>query len=84
MDGAAFAPCTSPQAVSGLGAGAHTFEVRATDFALNVDQTPAALAFTVVAPATTSPTPTPAPTAKHCKKGQKLKKGKCVKKKHKK
>jgi hypothetical protein len=35
-------------------------------------------------PTTTVPTPTAtAPTPKHCKKGQKLKKGKCVKKKRK-
>jgi hypothetical protein len=82
MDGAAFAPCTSPATVSGLGVGAHTFEVRAKDFSLNVDATPASAAFTVVAPPP-AVTPTPTPTVKKCKKGQKLKKGKCVKKKRK-
>ena len=31
VDGAAFAPCASPQSVAGLAEGSHTFEVRATD-----------------------------------------------------
>jgi hypothetical protein len=78
MDGGSFSGCTSPFSASGLSVGGHTFEVRSADFAGNVDPTPAALAFTVVAPPAATPTP------KHCKKGQKLKKGKCVKKKHKK
>jgi hypothetical protein len=85
IDGAAFAPCTSPQVVSGLGLGGHTFEVRATDFALNVDPTPASITFTVTSAASPPPPSVPtAPAKKHCKKGQKLKKGKCVKKKHRK
>jgi hypothetical protein len=88
MDGAAFSPCGSPFTSSALGVGGHTFQVRSTDFALNVDPSPATLAFTVVAPpppppATVTPPTTTTPT-KHCKKGRKLKKGKCVKKKHKK
>jgi hypothetical protein len=86
MDGGSFTACTSPFTASGLGVGAHTFEVRATDFALNVDPTPASHAFTLTSPPASAPTPAPAPapTAKKCKKGQKLKKGKCVKKKHRK
>ena len=44
-DGAAFAPCTSPQAYAALADGAHTFEVRAIDTAGNVDQTPASFSW---------------------------------------
>jgi hypothetical protein len=47
LDTGAFAPCTSPQTYSGLAAGPHTFEVRATDPAGNVDGTPATYAWTV-------------------------------------
>jgi hypothetical protein len=88
MDGAAFTPCSSPFTSPSLGVGAHTFAVRSTDLALNVDPSPATLAFAVVTPpppppATVTPPTTTTPT-KHCKKGRKLKKGKCVKKKHKK
>ena len=52
-DGAAFAPCTSPQAYAALADGAHSFEVRAIDTAGNVDQTPASFSWTVD---TTAPT----------------------------
>ncbi len=38
----AWAPCTSPKTYSGLGDGAHRFEVRATDQAGNIDASPAA------------------------------------------
>jgi hypothetical protein len=41
LDGGAWTPCSSPQAYSSLSAGAHTFYVRATDPAGNVDPTPA-------------------------------------------
>jgi uncharacterized protein YhfF len=54
LDGGAWAPCTSPAAFAGLGEGAHTFEVRATDAAGNVDPTAAAHAWTID---TTAPAP---------------------------
>ena len=41
VDSAAFATCTSPFTTAALADGAHTFEVRATDAAGNVDATPA-------------------------------------------
>jgi hypothetical protein len=47
LDGGAFEPCSSPQTYTGLGAGSHTFDVRATDAAGNTDPTPAAHAWTV-------------------------------------
>jgi hypothetical protein len=84
LDGAPFSTCTTPLTLTGLGVGAHTFEARATDFSLNVDPTPASLAFTVTSSPPAAPAPTVTPTVKKCKKGQKLKKGKCVKKKHRK
>ena len=43
-----------------------------------------ALTPVVTPPVITPPATTPTPAAKKCKKGQKLKKGKCVKKKRKK
>ena len=47
LDGAAFSACTSPKAYTSLADGPHSFEVRATDQAGNVDPTPAARSFTV-------------------------------------
>ena len=47
LDGGAFAACSSPQSYTGLGNGAHDFQVRAVDAAGNRDYTPAQRAWTV-------------------------------------
>jgi hypothetical protein len=47
LDGAAFAPCTSPQSYTGLSVGSHSFAVRATDSHGNVDPSPASASWTV-------------------------------------
>ncbi len=47
IDGGAFASCLSPQTYGGFGNGPHSFRVRATDAAGNVDPTPAKYAWTV-------------------------------------
>ena len=49
-DGAAFAACESPRLLTGLTAGAHSFEVRAVDAAGNRDPSPAQRGWTVVEP----------------------------------
>ena len=66
IDDGAFTDCTSPQTTDNLSDGEHTFRVRATDAAGNVDPTPATRTFTVdtVPPQTTitsGPTGTWAP-----------------------
>ena len=55
LDGGGWGACSSPKSYSGLGEGNHTFHVRATDAAGNVDPAPATFAWTVdtVAPETT-------------------------------
>lgn len=55
LDGAAWAPCTTPKAFTGLSEGAHTVQIRATDEAGNVDPTPSSYTWTVdtTAPGTT-------------------------------
>lgn len=47
LDGAGFGPCASPTTYSGLPDGPHTFAVRATDAAGNVDATPDTRSWTV-------------------------------------
>jgi hypothetical protein len=47
VDAGPYAPCTSPEGYAGLDVGAHTFAVRATDNAGNVDATPATYAWQV-------------------------------------
>jgi hypothetical protein len=47
LDGAAYASCTAPLGLAGLADGSHTFAVRATDAAGNVDPTPATRSWTV-------------------------------------
>jgi hypothetical protein len=50
LDSGSYASCTSPTSYSGLAAGGHTFRVRATDRAGNVDASPAARSWTVSFP----------------------------------
>jgi hypothetical protein len=47
LDGSAFAACSSPALYTGLGDGAHTFDVRATDSFANTDPTPAGTSWTI-------------------------------------
>ncbi|WNG33155.1 adhesin [Archangium violaceum] len=49
LDGADFAPCSSPVTFTGLSEGEHTVQVRARDAAGNVDATPATRTWTVSA-----------------------------------
>jgi hypothetical protein len=53
LDGAAFGPCASPTAYSGLADGPHTFAVRATDPSVNTDPTPDTAVWTIDATAPT-------------------------------
>lgn len=61
VDSGPFEPCTSPQELTGLAEGAHSFEVQATDAALNTDATPAKRNFTVAIPDPPDPPDTTAP-----------------------
>ncbi|MGH3033191.1 MAG: Ig-like domain-containing protein [Gaiellaceae bacterium] len=64
LDGSVFSPCTSPKSYTGLAAGSHTFEVRATDPAGNTDGSPAAHTWTIdtSAPETTITSAPASPT----------------------
>jgi hypothetical protein len=50
LDGAAFVACASPREYSGLSAGGHTFAVRGTDPAGNVESSPVTYSWTVSPP----------------------------------
>jgi hypothetical protein len=64
LDGGSWTGCTSPNALDGFAAGAHTFAVRAIDVAGNVDATPAVREWTVEPPApSASPTQPALPPA---------------------
>lgn len=47
LDGAAFAPCSSPRTYKGLALGSHVLRVRAINFAGDVDPTPAVWGWTI-------------------------------------
>lgn len=47
LDSGTFAPCTTPKAYTGLTAGSHTFQVKATDTSGNIDATPASYTWTI-------------------------------------
>jgi hypothetical protein len=47
LDSGSFASCLSPKTYSGLSAGSHNFQVKATDSANNTDPTPASYSWTI-------------------------------------
>ena len=47
LDGGGFSDCASPKSYSGLAAGSHTFNVKATDAPGNTDATPASYTWTI-------------------------------------
>ncbi|MCE9576359.1 MAG: cell envelope biogenesis protein OmpA, partial [Deltaproteobacteria bacterium] len=47
LDGAGFAPCSTPHDVTALASGSHTFDVRAIDAVGNVDPSPATWTWTI-------------------------------------
>ena len=66
LDTSVYAPCTSPK-VYAVAVGNHTFSVRATDAAGNVDPTPATAAWTVTSPPVEEPPVEEPPTQTiHC------------------
>jgi alpha-tubulin suppressor-like RCC1 family protein len=60
LDGAAFASCTSPRDLAALAIGPHTFAVRASDVAGNVQNPPATFSWTVLADTVPDPFSFPA------------------------
>ena len=62
LDTGSFEPCTSGKTYTGLGIGPHTFEVRASDAAGNVDGSPASYSWEIQAPAPTPDTTAPETT----------------------
>jgi hypothetical protein len=56
LDGAPFGSCTTPASYSGLGDGTHTFDLRATDPAGNVDTSPASYTWKIDSVGPTAPT----------------------------
>lgn len=58
LDGAAWTACTPPETYTGLAAGQHTFAVRATDTAGNVDPNPPSFTWTIAGPSTPPPSTT--------------------------
>jgi hypothetical protein len=58
LDGGAFGSCTSPKSYTGLSVGTHTFSVKATDAAGNIDPTSASRSWTVATAKTASVTST--------------------------
>jgi hypothetical protein len=62
LDAASFGPCTSAKTYTGLAVGPHTFSVRATDAAGNVDGSPASHSWEIQEPAPTPDTTAPETT----------------------
>jgi hypothetical protein len=62
LDAASFVPCTSAKSYTGLAVGPHTFSVRATDAAGNVDGSPASYSWEIQEPAPTPDTTAPETT----------------------
>jgi Bacterial TSP3 repeat len=61
LDSGSWSSCSGPQSYSSLSIGSHSFSVKATDGAGNVDASPATRAWTVEAPAPPPPPDTTAP-----------------------
>lgn len=83
LDGAAYAPCSSPNALTGLSPGNRSFAVRAVDPSGNRDFSPATRSWTIVDPPTSQPQTQPAPVVRKpgkCAKLKGKKRAACIKK----